>query len=149
MLPDELSPVTRKWTLSCSSWMTSSEGLMQCLAFCCHIHFSPQGSFIYSANSMPYGGAASSILCTSPYPVSSDGGNVIAGAGTLNSLNHLSSPAGVSRMSIRLCSDGKGRRLAGLCGSRCVLPSPWPCAGGLIQRGYQKTKRIPDSPLYT
>ena len=31
--PTRLSPVTRQWTLSCPSWMTSSEGLMQRSAF--------------------------------------------------------------------------------------------------------------------
>jgi uncharacterized protein (DUF302 family) len=35
---------------------------------------------------MPYREAASIILCTSPYAGSSAGGNVMAGAGTLNSL---------------------------------------------------------------
>src|SRR5215469_1611906 len=38
---DELSPITRKWTLSYLSWMTSSEGLMQCAAVCCPIFISP------------------------------------------------------------------------------------------------------------
>ena len=62
-------------------------------------------SSLHPANSRPYCEAASSILCISRYPGSSAGGKVMAGAGTLNSLNHPSSPAGVSRMSIRSCSD--------------------------------------------
>src|SRR3974377_1971966 len=58
-----------------------------------------------STNSRPYRGAASNILFAPPYAGSFAGGNVIAGAGTPNSLNHASNPAGVTRISIRYCSD--------------------------------------------
>jgi hypothetical protein len=73
-----------------------------------HLRFSSNGSThrVYgNTNSRPYRGAASSILCTSLYAGSFVGGNVIAGAGTLNSLNHASNPAGVTRITIRNCSD--------------------------------------------
>src|SRR5215469_1750244 len=65
-----------------------------------HIRSSSDTSSHFAAgntNSRPYRGAASIILCTSPYAGSSAGGNVIARAGTLNSLNHPSNPAGVTR----------------------------------------------------
>ena len=104
MLPDELSPVTRKWTLTCPSWMIPSEGIDAVLGFCCAISFLLHGGSIHPTNSRPYRGAASSILCRW-YWGSSAGGNVMAGAGTLNSLNHPSSLAGVSSWSIRSCSD--------------------------------------------
>ena len=69
-------------------------------------HFRSSTHRVYGKkNSRPYRGAASNILSTSPYAGSFSGGNVIAGAGTVNSLKNPSNPAGVTRRSIRYCSD--------------------------------------------
>src|SRR5215467_1216448 len=45
MLPDESSPVTRKWIVTCPSRMTSSEGLMRCSAVCCVMFVPPYRRF--------------------------------------------------------------------------------------------------------
>src|SRR6516164_10145246 len=90
-----------------------------------HVHSSsdsPAHRVYGNTNSMPYRGAASSILCTSPYAGSSAGGNDMACAGTLNSLNHRSSPAGVSRMSIRLSSDSIVNEWATSRGKKTIVP---------------------------
>jgi hypothetical protein len=45
---DEFSRVTRKWTMSDPSRMTSSEGLMRCSAVCCARFIPPQTPLIVS-----------------------------------------------------------------------------------------------------
>src|SRR6516164_4114337 len=75
-----------------------------------------------NTNSRPYRGAASNILCTSPYADSCAGGNVIAGAGTLNSLKKPSSPAGVRSMSVRNCSDSIAKECATSRGRQTIVP---------------------------
>src|SRR6516225_7006403 len=90
-----------------------------------HVHSSsdsPVHRVYGNTNSMPYREAASSILCISPYVGSSAGGNVMACAGTLNSLNHPSSPAGVTRMSIRACSDSIVNEWRSSRGKKIIVP---------------------------
>src|SRR6516162_1460205 len=97
-------------------------------------------SSLHPANSRPYCEAASSILRISRYPGSSAGGKVMAGAGTLNSLNHPSSPAGVSRMSIRSCSDSIVNEWPRSRGKKNIVP-----AVPLIVRSPTETTTSPSS----
>ena len=78
--------------------------------------------FFDRTNSRPYFGAAASIFCISLYGISAAGGNVMACAGTLSSLNHPSSPAGVARMSIRNCSDSIANECATPRGRKTIVP---------------------------
>src|SRR5262245_25863756 len=56
-------------------------------------------------DSIPYLWETAVSFSMSLYGTSAGGGSVITGAGTLHSLKYPSSPAGVSRMSIRSCSE--------------------------------------------
>src|SRR5262249_34791891 len=74
------------------------------------------------ANSMPNLGAAAIIFSISLYGTSAGGGSVMDGAGTLNSLNHPSIPAGVRRASIRICSDSITKECTVWRGTITIVP---------------------------